>query len=95
MKASVFHQHGGPEVLKYEDVPEPKPGPRDVVIQVKAAGCNYNDLWARQGLPDFKSTTRDVKRRIAEQLKTAAIKNYRIELDELAEREDEESERGR
>ncbi|OGL03230.1 MAG: alcohol dehydrogenase [Candidatus Rokubacteria bacterium RIFCSPLOWO2_02_FULL_68_19] len=54
MKASVFHQHGGPEVLKYEDVPEPKPGSRDVVIQVKAAGCNYNDLWARQGLPGMK-----------------------------------------
>lgn len=54
MKASVFHQHGGPEVLKYEDVPEPKPGSREVVIQVKAAGCNYNDLWARQGLPGMK-----------------------------------------
>ncbi|MFQ5897336.1 MAG: zinc-binding dehydrogenase [Candidatus Methylomirabilia bacterium] len=54
MKASVFHQHGGPEVLKYEDVPEPGPGPHDVVIQVKASGCNYNDLWARQGLPGMK-----------------------------------------
>ncbi|MBI4587959.1 MAG: zinc-binding dehydrogenase [Candidatus Rokubacteria bacterium] len=54
MKASVFHQHGGPEVLRYEDVPEPKPGPRDVVIQVKASACNYNDLWARQGLPGMK-----------------------------------------
>ncbi|MFQ5828306.1 MAG: zinc-binding dehydrogenase [Candidatus Methylomirabilia bacterium] len=54
MKASVFHQHGGPEVLKYEDVPEPKPGPREVVIQVRASGCNYNDIWARQGLPGMK-----------------------------------------
>ncbi len=54
MKAVVFHQHGGPEVLRYEDVPEPTPGPHEVVIQVKAAGCNYNDLWARQGLPGMK-----------------------------------------
>lgn len=54
MKASVFRQHGGPEVLKYEDVPEPKPGPREAVIQVKASSCNYNDLWARQGLPGMK-----------------------------------------
>jgi NADPH:quinone reductase-like Zn-dependent oxidoreductase len=54
MKASVFHEHGGPDVLRYEDVPEPTPGPRDVVIQVKASGCNYNDLWARQGLAGMK-----------------------------------------
>ncbi|MBI4562729.1 MAG: zinc-binding dehydrogenase [Candidatus Rokubacteria bacterium] len=54
MKAIVFHQHGGPEVLRYEDVVEPKPGPRDVVFRVKASGCNYNDLWARQGLPGMK-----------------------------------------
>ncbi len=54
MKAIVFHHHGGPEVLKYEDVADPVAGPRDVVIQVKASGCNYNDLWARQGLPGMK-----------------------------------------
>lgn len=54
MKASVFAQHGGPEVLKYEEVPDPKPGPREAVIKVKASGCNYNDLWARQGLPGMK-----------------------------------------
>ena len=54
MKASVFHQHGGPEVLRHEDVPEPQPGSREVLIQVKASGCNYNDVWARQGLPGMK-----------------------------------------
>ena len=43
---------------------------------------------AHKGLLKVGQTTRDVKRRIAEQLKTAAIKNYRIELDESAERED-------
>jgi hypothetical protein len=46
------------------------------------------DDAAHEGLLKIGQTTRDVKQRIAEQLKTAAIKNYRIELDELAERED-------
>jgi alcohol dehydrogenase len=54
MKAILFKQHGGPDVLQYADVPDPKPRAREVVIQVKAAGCNYNDLWARQGLPGMK-----------------------------------------
>lgn len=54
MKAIVFHEHGGPEVLRYEDAPEPTLGPNDVLIQVKATGCNYNDLWARRGLPGMK-----------------------------------------
>lgn len=35
MKAAVFQQHGGPEVLRYEDVPEPKAGPNDVLIRVR------------------------------------------------------------
>src|SRR3954469_24331094 len=43
---------------------------------------------AHKGLLKVGQTTRDVKQRIAEQLKTAAIKNYKIELDESAERED-------
>jgi NADPH:quinone reductase-like Zn-dependent oxidoreductase len=50
----VFHEHGGREVLKYEDVPEPKPGPTDVIIKVQGASVNYNDVWARQGLPGMK-----------------------------------------
>ena len=43
---------------------------------------------AHEGLLKVGQTTRDVKRRVDEQLKTAAIKNYNIELDEPAERED-------
>src|SRR4029079_3516471 len=43
---------------------------------------------AHEGLLKVGQTTRDVKQRVAEQLKTAAIKNYKIELDESAERED-------
>jgi hypothetical protein len=46
------------------------------------------DDAAHAGLLKIGQTTRDVKSRVAEQLKTAAIKNYRIELDEPAERED-------
>jgi hypothetical protein len=46
------------------------------------------DDEAHKGLLKVGQTTRDVKQRVAEQLKTAAIKNYRIELDEPAERED-------
>ena len=44
---------------------------------------------AHRGLLKVGQTTRDVKRRIAEQLKTAAIKNFRIELDERADRDEE------
>ncbi|HVN91180.1 MAG TPA: zinc-binding dehydrogenase [Candidatus Binataceae bacterium] len=54
MKAIVFEQNGDCEVLKYADTPEPKAGPNDVVIQVKASACNFNDIWARRGLPGMK-----------------------------------------
>jgi crotonyl-CoA carboxylase/reductase len=51
MKAVFFEQHGGPEVLQYGEVAEPTPGPGEALVRVKAAGCNYNDLWARNGMP--------------------------------------------
>ena len=54
MKAVTFHEHGGIEVLKYEEVPEPVVGPNDVLLKVKAIGVNRNDLWAREGLPGVK-----------------------------------------
>lgn len=54
MKAVVFERHGGTEVLEYRDVPEPKAGPNDVVIRIKAAAANYNDIWARRGLPGME-----------------------------------------
>ncbi|MGH7935136.1 MAG: zinc-binding dehydrogenase [Candidatus Binataceae bacterium] len=54
MKAIVFEQNGGCEVLQYRDTPEPKAGPNDVVIKVKASACNFNDIWARRGLPGMK-----------------------------------------
>lgn len=54
MKAVMFEKHGGPEVLQYTDVAEPKAGPNEVVLRVKASACNYNDIWARRGMPGMK-----------------------------------------
>jgi NADPH:quinone reductase-like Zn-dependent oxidoreductase len=49
MKAVRFHQYGGPEVLQYEDVPDPEPGRGDVVIRVRAVGLNHVDVDMRNG----------------------------------------------
>ena len=54
MKAVVFSQHGGPEVLQYEDVPKPKPGAGEVLLQVKAASINHIDIFLRRGMPGVK-----------------------------------------
>jgi NADPH:quinone reductase-like Zn-dependent oxidoreductase len=54
MKAIRFHQFGGPEVLKYEDVPEPAPGEDRVLVRVRACALNHLDLWIRKGLPGVK-----------------------------------------
>ena len=49
MKALRFHEHGGPEVLRLEEVPDPRPGDGEVVVRVRACGANRLDLWVRQG----------------------------------------------
>ncbi len=49
MKAIIFRQHGGPEVLEVADVPAPKPGPGQVLLRVRAAGVNYADTMHRAG----------------------------------------------
>jgi len=54
MKAIRFHQFGGPEVLKYEDVPEPQLRKDHVLVRVKACALNHLDLWIRKGLPNIK-----------------------------------------
>jgi NADPH:quinone reductase-like Zn-dependent oxidoreductase len=51
VKAAIFHTHGGPDVLRIEDVPAPEPAAGEVLVQVKAAGLNHLDLWVRRGLP--------------------------------------------
>ncbi len=53
MKALRFHKHGGPEVLQIEELPDPTPGPGDVLVDVKAASVNHIDIWLRGGLPSF------------------------------------------
>ena len=49
MKALRFHEHGGPEVLRLEEVPDPQPGDGEVVVRVRACGANRLDLWVRAG----------------------------------------------
>ena len=54
MKAVVFRQHGGPEVLEYTDVPEPSIRADEVLIEVRACALNHLDVWTRGGLPGIK-----------------------------------------
>jgi NADPH:quinone reductase-like Zn-dependent oxidoreductase len=51
MKAIVFEKHGGPDVLRYVDAPDPVANANEVLIRVKACALNHLDLWVRRGLP--------------------------------------------
>jgi len=51
MKAVIFKQHGGPEVLQYADAPDPTIKANEVLVEVKACALNHLDVWARGGLP--------------------------------------------
>ena len=51
MRAAIFAETGGPEVVRVEDVEAPEPGPDEVLIRVAASGMNHLDLWVRRGLP--------------------------------------------
>jgi len=51
MKAIRIWEDGGPEVLRYEDAPDPEPGPGEVLVRLRAASLNHLDLWIRKGLP--------------------------------------------
>ena len=51
MKAIRIHEDGGPDVLRYEDVPDPAPGPGEVLVELRAASLNHLDVWVRKGLP--------------------------------------------
>ncbi|MBK8022229.1 MAG: quinone oxidoreductase [Chloroflexi bacterium] len=50
MKAVRFHEHGGADVLKFEDVPLPEPGPKEVRLKVEASGVNFIDTYHRRGI---------------------------------------------
>src|ERR1700756_3999786 len=54
MKAAVIHEFGGPEVLRYEDVPDPRPRVDQILVRVRACAMNHLDLWVRKGLPGVK-----------------------------------------
>jgi alcohol dehydrogenase len=51
MKALVFDEHGGPEVLRIDEVPTPEPGRGEVLVRVEAASLNHHDLFTRRGMP--------------------------------------------
>src|ERR687887_1421707 len=51
VKAIRIHEDGGPEVLRYEDAPDPEAGPGEVLIRLRAASLNHLDVWVRKGLP--------------------------------------------
>jgi NADPH:quinone reductase-like Zn-dependent oxidoreductase len=51
VKAVRIHEDGGPDVLRYEDAPDPVPGTGQVLIELRAASLNHLDLWIRKGLP--------------------------------------------
>lgn len=54
MKAAFYHQHGGPDVLTYGDLPDPTPAPDEVCVRVRAAAVNRLDKWVRDGWPGLK-----------------------------------------
>jgi NADPH2:quinone reductase len=49
-KAIRIHSHGGPEVMRWEDVPTPEPGPTEALVHHTAIGLNYIDVYFRTGL---------------------------------------------
>ena len=51
MRAVRIHTHGGPEVLQVDEVPEPAPGPGDLLVRLRATSVNHRDIWIRRGHP--------------------------------------------
>jgi NADPH:quinone reductase-like Zn-dependent oxidoreductase len=51
LKAVRIHEHGGPEGLIYEEVPDPEPAPGEVLVELRAAALNHLDVWIRKGMP--------------------------------------------
>jgi NADPH:quinone reductase-like Zn-dependent oxidoreductase len=54
MKAVIFKQHGGPEVLEYTEAPDPVINANEVLVEVKACALNHLDVWVRSGLPGIE-----------------------------------------
>jgi NADPH:quinone reductase-like Zn-dependent oxidoreductase len=51
MRAVRIHAFGGPEVLRLENVPEPRPGPGELLVRLRATSVNHRDIWIRRGHP--------------------------------------------
>ena len=51
MRAVRMHRHGGPDVLQVDEVPEPTPGPGDLLVRMRATTVNHRDVWIRKGHP--------------------------------------------
>ena len=54
MRAIVFYEHGGPEVLRQEERPAPRVRADEVLVEVRACALNHLDVWARGGLPGVR-----------------------------------------
>lgn len=54
MKAVVLHEHGGPEVLTYTELPTPEPAAGEAQVKLEAAALNRMDIWVREGWPGIK-----------------------------------------
>ena len=54
VKATIFKQHGGPEVLEYTDVPDPAIRANEVLVEVKACALNHLDIFVRNGMPGIE-----------------------------------------
>src|SRR2546428_506849 len=55
MKALAFNEFGGPDRLRLQEVPEPRLGPSDVLVSVRACALNHLDLFVREGIPALKT----------------------------------------
>ncbi len=54
MKAVVIYEHGNRDVLRYEEIPTPKPKAGEVLVRIRACALNHLDIWVRRGLPGLK-----------------------------------------
>ena len=54
MKVARIHEHGGPEVLRYEDAPDPQIKANQILVRVRACALNHLDLFVRAGIPGMK-----------------------------------------
>src|SRR5438034_4792270 len=50
MKAIRVHEDGGPELLRYEEIATPEPGPGEALVRIEAIGINFIDVYRRRGL---------------------------------------------